>query len=124
MNHQLWTRVSARVIAIAFVVGGLSACGERLSDTHAKKAPDNPVSSSAVVVGVAPAQPAGDPPGTTPVAPNTSDITKQEESTKKPQEGDNHSYSTLSPETPQKSSGSNPADKSDPSNTSSPANSK
>jgi len=110
MNHQLWNRVGARIAAIAFIVGGLAACGDRLSETQAKKAPNTPTSDSAVVVGVAPAQPSGDPPGTTPVAPNTSDVTKQEESTQKPAEGDNHSYSTVAPTTPQKADGNNPAD--------------
>ena len=124
MNHTLWNRVGARVAVIAFIIGGLSACGERLADTHAKSPSSNPADASAVVVGTAPAQPSGDPPGTTPVAPNTSDVTKQEEISKKPQEGDNHSHSTLSPDTKQKSDGSNDAAKSDPANGSSPANSK
>jgi len=122
MNHTLWNRVGARVAAIAFIIGGLTACGERLSDTHAKAAPSNAADNSAVVVGTAPAQPSGDPPGTTPVAPNTSDVTKQEESTKKPQEGDNHSYSTVAPETKQKSDGTSAADASDPANGSSGSN--
>jgi hypothetical protein len=124
MNHTLWNRVGARVAAIAFIIGGLTACGERLADTHAKGPSSNAADASAVVVGTAPAQPSGDPPGTTPVASNTTDLTKQEEISKKPQEGDNHSYSTLSPDTKQKSEGSSPTEKSDPSNGSSPANSK
>ena len=122
MNHTLWNRVGVRVAAIAFIIGGLSACGERLADTHAKAPSSNAADASAVVVGTAPAQPTGDPAGTTPVASNTTDVTKHEEINNKPQEGDNHSYSTLSPETKQKSDGSNTTDKSDPSNTSSPAN--
>ena len=107
MNHQLWNRVGARIVAIAFIIGGLSACGERLSNTHAKGPSDNPASSSAVVVGTAPAQPTGDPPGTTPVASNTSDVTAKQESNDRPLEGDNHSYSTVAPTTPQKSGGNN-----------------
>src|SRR4051812_23589291 len=113
MNHTLWNRVGARVAAIAFIIGGLAACGERLADTHAKGPSANPADASAVVVGTAPAQPSGDPPGTTPVASNTTDVTKAEEVAKKPQEGDNHSYSTVAPETKQKSEGTSPADKSD-----------
>ena len=113
MNHQLWNRVAARVIAIAFVAGGLSACSDRISDTHAKAPSSTAADPSAVVVGTAPAQPSGDPPGTTPVAGNTTDVTKHEESTKKPQEGDNHSYSTVAPETKQKSEGTSKADASD-----------
>lgn len=108
MNHQLWNRVAARVLAASFIIAGLGACGERLADTHAKKPSDNPPSSSAVLVGVAPAQPSGDPPGTSPVAPNTSDQTKFEEVNKKPQEGDNHSYSSVAPDNPQKAGGQDP----------------
>src|SRR4051794_20928893 len=123
MNHQLWRRVGVRVMAVTFSLG-LAACGERLADTHAKSPSSNAASPSAVVVGTAPAQHSGDPPGTTPVDSHTSDLTKDEESSKKPQEGDNHSYSTVSPETKQKSDGNSAADGSDPSNGSSPANSK
>jgi hypothetical protein len=115
MNHQIWRRAGVRVMAIAFSLG-LAACGERLADTHAKSPSSNPASSSAVVVGVAPAQPSGDPPGTTPVDPHTTDITKEEESSKKPQEGDNHSYSSVAPESKQKSDGNSAADQSDPAN--------
>lgn len=80
---------------------GLAACDKMKASTKARTAaaPD----ASAEVIGKAPAPPtAQEPPGVTPVAPNTTTITKQEESTQKPQEGDNHSYSTLSPNTPQK----------------------
>ena len=109
MNHTLWNRVGVRVAAIAFIIGGLSACGERLADTHAKAPSANPTDASAVVVGTAPAEPAG----TTPVASNTSDVTKHEESSHMPKEGDTNSYSTVAPETKQKSEGTSPADKSD-----------
>jgi hypothetical protein len=105
MNHKLWNAVAARVIAVSFVVAGLAACSERLSNTHTGKAPSNPADQSAVVIGTAPAQPSGDPPGTTPVASNTTEITKKVESEQKPQEGDNHSYSSLAPDNPQKAGG-------------------
>ena len=39
------------------------------------------------------------------VAPNTTEISKSVESREKPQEGDNHSYSTTAPVTPQKAEG-------------------
>lgn len=113
MNHELWSRVGARVMAIAFIVGGLAACGERLSDTHAKAAPSNAPDASAVVIGTAPAQPTGDPPGTTPVAPNTSDVTKQEETAQKPSEGDNHSHSSVAAANPQKAQGQDPQEQPD-----------
>jgi hypothetical protein len=118
MNHGLWNAAGARVIAASFVLAGLTACGERLSDTHAKAAPSTPASSSAVLVGTAPAQPSGDPPGTTPVdsqqtantaaGHTTSEISKTEETEQKPQEGDNHAYSSLAEKNPQKAGGVDP----------------
>ena len=107
MNHQLWTAVGARVIAVSFVIAGLAACDHRLSNTSSTKAPSNAATPSSVVIGQAPAQPSGDPPGTTPVASNTTEITKKVETEQKPQEGDNHSYSTVAPTTPQKADGNN-----------------
>jgi hypothetical protein len=103
MNHQLWNKVAARVIALAFVVAGVAACHDRISDVSSGTPAAAPVDASAKVIGTAPANPTGDPPGTTPIAPHTSDVTKQEESTAKPQEGDNHSYSSVSPDNKQKS---------------------
>ena len=99
--------ILARACAAAVLVAGLAACGERLSDTSAKAPKATDPSPSAVVVGQAPAAPTGDPPGTTPVAPDTTTISKAEETTAKPQEGDNHSYSTTAPVTPQKADGIN-----------------
>jgi hypothetical protein len=108
MNHKIWSAAAARVLALTFVIAGLTACGERISNTDTGKAPKAAdASPSAVVIGQAPAAPTGDPAGTTPIAPNTSDISKRVESTDKPQEGDNHSYSTVAPTTPQKADGVN-----------------
>ena len=106
---KLQERVARAVhfTASLFLVAGLVACGERISDTRVKATEPGKPSPSAVVIGQAPAEPSGDPPGTTPVAPNTTEITKKVESTDKPQEGDNHSYSTTAPVTPQKAEGVN-----------------
>ena len=109
MNHQLWTRVGARVIALAFVVAGATAC-DRISDTSAHTPSQPATTGSAQVIGTAPAQPSGDPPGTTAVDAHTTDITKQEEIKGKPAEGDNHSYSTVAPQTKQKSEHESKAD--------------
>ena len=109
MNHQLWTKVGARVIALAFVIAGAAAC-DSVSHTSSRTPAQPATTGSAQVIGTAPAQPSGDPPGTTPVDPHTTDVTKQEESTSKPQEGDDHSYSTVSPATKQKSDGKSSAD--------------
>jgi hypothetical protein len=108
MNHKLWTLAGARVLAMSFLIAGAAACGDRVDTSQKVKAPSNAASPSAVVVGVAPAQPSGDPPGTTPVSPNTTEITKQEEISKKPQEGDNHSYSSVAQDNPQKAQGVDP----------------
>jgi hypothetical protein len=59
-------------------------------------------------VNVPAAAPTGDPPGTTPVTGNQSEVSKHAESTRMPQEGDNHSYSTDSPTAPQKANAANP----------------
>ena len=101
MTQDRITR-GAYTFAALLLAAGLAACGERLSDTHTKAPKQTQASPSAVVVGQAPAEPSGDPPGTTPVVPGTTEITKHEETTQKPQEGDNHSYSTTAPVTPQK----------------------
>jgi hypothetical protein len=97
----------AYTFAALLLAAGLAACGERLSDTRVKAPDASKPESSAVVVGQAPAAPTGDPPGTTPVAGNTTEISKTEETTQKPQEGDNHSYSTTAKVTPQKADGVN-----------------
>jgi hypothetical protein len=98
----------ALMLASAALVAGLAGCGERATTKSTKV--DAKPDPSAVVIGQAPAPPTGDPPGTTPVASNTSEVTKHEEITQKPSEGDDHSYSTVAPTTPQKADGQNHAD--------------
>ena len=97
----------AHWLTALLLAAGLAACGERISDTRTKAPAQTQASPSAVVIGQVPAQPTGDPPGTTPVAPNTTEITKQVETNEKPQEGDNHSHSTTARITPQKADGVN-----------------
>jgi len=92
------------VAAALTSLAALAAC-ERHHDGTPTPAGASP---SAVVIGTTPANPTGDPPGTTPVASNTSDISKPAESTKKPQEGDENSHSTEALRTPQKADGTNP----------------
>jgi hypothetical protein len=108
MNHQLWSKVAARVIALAFVVAGVTACHDKISDVSSGTPAAAPTSTSGQVLGTAPANPSGDPPGTTPVASNTSDVTKAEEVAGKPAEGDDHSYSSVAPNNKQKSQNSDP----------------
>src|SRR5688572_4389929 len=98
MNHRLWAATGARVLAMMFIVAGVAACGDRISDTRAKAPSNNPVSPSAQVIGQAPADPATQPSNdtaqTTSPAGARGEVSAQAESTKRPIEGDNHSYST------------------------------
>jgi hypothetical protein len=89
----------SRAIAMALIASAamLGACDKK-PGARTALAPD----PSAQVIGTPPAPPTGDPPGTTPVSANTTTITKDEETTKKPQEGDNHSYSSVAENNPQK----------------------
>ena len=107
MNKHDRIARGAHWLAALFLAAGLAACGERISDNTAKSPTPATASPSAVVIGEAPAAPTGNTPGTSPVAPNTTEISKAEESRKGPQEGDNHSHSTLAPTTPQKADGVN-----------------
>ncbi len=118
MNHQIWTLAGARVIAAALVIAGAAACGER--DTNLSSRDDGSASQadksglpadaspSAVVIGTAPAQPSGDTPQTTSSAEAQSQLSKAQESNAMPREGDNHSYSTTDPNSPQKAGGVDP----------------
>jgi hypothetical protein len=92
---------TATALLAVIAAAGLGACNKARTEARAANTPD----ASAQVIGVKPAEPSApnsQPPGVTPVAPNTTTITKQEESTQKPQEGDDHSYSSVSPDNPQK----------------------
>lgn len=105
MNHQLWASVAARVIAVTFVLAGLAACGERLSDTSARTPVATPADPSAVVIGAAPAQPTGDPPGTTPVASDTTELAKSVESQSMPLPGQPNDHSNVAPKPSQAADG-------------------
>jgi len=67
---------------------GLAGCKrEANTQTRTAAAPD----ASAQVIGVKPAEPsASEPPGVTPVASDTTTVSKQADSTQRPLEGDNH----------------------------------
>lgn len=106
MNHQLWAAVGVRVIALTFVLAGLTACGERLSNTTSRTPAATAADASTVVIGTAPAQPSGDPPGTTPVAGNASDVSKPVESRSMPLPGQPNDHSTLAPIPAQATAGS------------------
>ena len=109
MNHQLWKAVGARVLAMAFLIAGAAACGERISNTASGTPKAVAPSPSAVVIGQAPAEPAPstDTAQCTPPAGAQGEVSKAAENVARPIEGDNHSHSTLAPTTPQKADGVN-----------------
>ena len=95
MNHKLWNSVGARVLALTFVLAGLTACGDRISNTDTGTAPKAAAASpSAVVIGTAPGQPTGDT-HAPPVASNTTEVTKSVESASMPQPGQANDHSNL-----------------------------
>lgn len=108
MNHQLWNRVAAKVLALTFVIATAAACDRHRDANVSASSGSAPLpataDASARTIDVAPAPPTGDPPGTTAVAPDTSDISKQAERSG-PREGDDHSYSSVAPNNPQKAQG-------------------
>jgi len=113
MNHALWKATGARVLAMAFIIAGAAACDrgddDRNTQVGATGLPSS-ASPSAQVIGTTPAPPtpAPDSAATAPVSQAAqSDVPKTAESTARPIEGDNHSYSTLAPTTPQKADGVN-----------------
>jgi hypothetical protein len=87
----------AHTAACLFLVAGLVACGERISDTRVKAIEPGKASPSAVVIGQAPAEPTGDPAGTSPGASGTTEVTKSVESKAMPQPGQPNDHSTLAP---------------------------
>lgn len=103
MNHTLWTAAGARVVALMFVIAGLTACGDRLSDSTAKTPKAADASPSAVVIGTAPGQPVAEPSGTTPVSGDTTEVTKSVEDKLMPQPGQANDHSNLALRPSQKS---------------------
>ena len=104
MNHKLWTSVAARVLALTFVIAGVGACTRHHDDGLPAAA-----SPSAQVIGTAPAPPSGDPPGTTPVASNTDEVSKTTESTAMPRPGQANDHSNLASNPSQKAGAKDPA---------------
>lgn len=83
-------------LAAAIALAGLTACQEHHTDVVRAPAAASP---SAVLIGTTPAPPTGDPPGTTPVTANTTEVTKLAETQLKPSEGKTEANPTgISPE--------------------------
>ncbi|MEO7742653.1 MAG: hypothetical protein ABIR98_06940 [Usitatibacter sp.] len=96
MNHQLWASVGARVVALTFVVAGIGACGERLSDTSSRTPRPTAASPSAVVIGQAPAEPQpGVASNNTPSG--TTELSKSVESNSMPLPGQPNDHSNVAP---------------------------
>jgi hypothetical protein len=90
-------------LGAALALAALAAC-DRQPHGAASATP----SPSEQTVDVQAAPPTGDPPGTTPVDGKQSDVSKSDQSTKMPQEGDDHSHSSVAPKQPQKADGVDP----------------
>jgi hypothetical protein len=113
MNHKLWASVGARVVALTFVVAGLAACGERLSDTSSKTPKPVAASPSAVVIGQAPAEPQADTANATATVGSTgntaqtqtpsgtTEVSKSVESSSMPLPGQPNDHSNVAPKASQ-----------------------
>jgi len=86
--------VKSRAIALALVAAAasLAACDKK-PGTRTALSPD----PSAQVIGKEPAPPTGDPPGTTPVASNSSEMSKAVESNSMPLPGQPNDHSNVAP---------------------------
>jgi hypothetical protein len=94
----------AGALVVAFALASLAACGEHNRDAN----PLSKADASAVVIGTAPAEPSGDPPGTTPVSAATSEMPKATEQSAMPLPGQANDHSTLAPHPSQKAGSASP----------------
>ncbi len=95
-------RVGAMVAVLA--LASLAACGDHNRDANPLPKAD----ASAVVIGKAPAEPSGDPPGTTPVSANTTEVSKGAEQSAMPLPGQPNDHSNLAPNPSQKAGSDSP----------------
>ena len=87
------------IILAALIAAGVAACDKRVgTQSRTALAPD----ASAQVIGKEPAPPTGDPPGTTPVAADTTEVSKSVESQSMPQPGQPNDHSNVAPAPSQK----------------------
>ena len=94
------SRICAIVAAIA-LAAGIAACDKKVGATKGARTALAP-SPSAQVIGTVPAEPSGDPPGTTPVS-KANEMSKPVESTTMPLPGQPNDHSNLAPTPSQKS---------------------
>ena len=85
--------LSRTCVAAAIVIAASLAACDKTTSTKARTAlaPDE----SAVVIGKVPAPPTGDPPGTTPVSSNSTEVSASVESNSMPQPGQPNDHSNL-----------------------------
>jgi hypothetical protein len=88
------------IAAAILLAAGIAACDKAKVGTQGRSAlaPD----ASAQVIGREPAPPKGDPPGTTPVAPDTTEVAKSVESNSMPLPGQPNDHSNVAPSPSQK----------------------
>jgi hypothetical protein len=80
----------AALVAV-FALSGLAACGQHHDETRQAAAAD----PSAVVIGTVPGPAVADPPGTTPVDSNTTEVSKTQERTAMPMPGQPNDHSNV-----------------------------
>jgi hypothetical protein len=100
MHNGMQQRATVLVAALALV--GLAACGD-----HRDANPLSKADPSAVVIGTTPAQPSGDPPGTTPVSSGTTEVSKAVENVSMPLPGQPNDHSNLAATPSQRAETSN-----------------
>jgi len=90
---------ASTIVLAALLAAGVAACDKKAgTQSRTALAPD----ASAQVIGKEPAPPTGDPPGTTPVSGNTTEVSKSVESVSMPQPGQPNDHSNLAPAPSQK----------------------
>jgi hypothetical protein len=101
---QIVNTPKATAIVAVIALASLAACGRhRDADPLAKADP------SAVVIGTVPAEPSGDPPGTTPVASgNVTEVSKLTEQHAMPLPGQPNDHSNLAPNPSQRAGSDQP----------------
>ena len=92
-------KFASTIVVAALLAAGVAACDKKAgTQSRAALAPD----ASAQVIGKEPAQPTGDPPGTTPVAAQTTEVSKSVESNSMPLPGQPNDHSNVAPKPSQK----------------------
>ena len=94
----------AGLIVAVVALASLAACDEHNRDANPLPKAD----PSAVVIGRAPAEPSGDPAGTTPVAVNTTEVSKGAEQSAMPLPGQPNDHSNLASNPSQKAGSDQP----------------